>query len=216
MGIKPTREGALGTKRIYTLGEAARTADATEEELLGAIRDGLLLARLRQNTGQYAVDSEELERWVKRTRHADSSRQVKKKKVLILGEDMLFAGMLKLELGRNERIDARLASWGKDAVMMANHYNADLTVVDLSPSRVVPDEVLAVVAARRAEGQGTVIATCARSKEVLEAHPLMKARLNSLSPEGFIPRAGGMRPLLVAVFSALGLATNTRVITLRA
>ena len=199
-----------------TLGEAARTADATEEELLRAIRDGLLLARLQQNTGQYAVDSEELARWVKRSRHADPFRQVKKKKVLLLGEDMLFAGTLKLELARNERIDVRFASWGKDAVMMANHYNADLYVVDLSPSKVAPDEVLAAVAARRAGGQGTVIATCAQPKEALEAHPLMKARLQSLSPEGFVPRSGGMRPLLVAVFAALGLVTKTRVIQLHA
>jgi len=206
----------VATQKMMTLGEAARTADATEEELLRAIRDGLLLARLRQNTGQYAVDSEELARWVKRTRHADPFRQVKKKKVLILGEDMLFAGMLKLELGRNERIDARFASWGNDAILMVNHYRADLTVADLTPSKVAPDEVLSAVAAQRAEGGGAVIATCLQPKEALEAHPLMKARLNTLSPEGFVPRAGGMRPLLVAVFAALGLATNTRVITLRA
>lgn len=206
----------MATRRMMTLGEAARTADATEEELFRAIRDGLLLARLQQNTGQYAVDSEELARWVKRSRHADPLRQVKKKKVLILGEDMLFAGMLKLGLGRNERVDARFSSWGNDAILMVNHYRADLTVADLTPSKVAPDEVLSAVAARRAEAGGAVIATCLQPKEALEAHPLMKSRLNTLSPEGFIPRAGGMRPLLVAVFAALGLATNTRVITLRA
>lgn len=202
----------MGTTRMYTLGEAARVADATEEELLRAIRDGLLRARLRQNTGDYGVDSEELARWVKRSRHADPFRQVKKKKVLLLGEDMLFAGTLKLELARSDRVDVRFASWGMDAILMVNHYNADLTVVDLSPSKVAPDEVLAAVAQKRAEGTGAVFATCLQPREALEAHPLVKARLETLSPEGFIPRAGGMRPLLVALFAALGLQTNTRVI----
>src|SRR6516164_7260177 len=68
-------EGAMATKRLYRLSEAARAADATEEELLQAIQDGLLRARLQQNTGEYAIDSDELALWVKRTRHADPLRQ---------------------------------------------------------------------------------------------------------------------------------------------
>jgi hypothetical protein len=206
----------MGTTKTYRLAEAARVADATEAELLRAIQDGLLLARRQQNTGEYAVHSEELARWVKRSRHADPFRQVKKKKVLILAEDMLFAGTLKFELGRHDRIDARFATWGMDAILMVNHYNADLYLVDLSPSRVAPDEVLAAVASCRAEGRGAVVATCLQPKEALEAHPLVKARLETLSPEVFVPRAGGLRPLLVALFGALGIPTNTRVIRLQA
>jgi len=206
----------MATTRMYRLAEAARVADATEDELLRAIKDGLLLARLQQNTGDYAVHSEELARWVRRSRHADLFRQVKKKKVLILAEDMLFAGTLKLELGRNGRIDARFATWGQDAILMVNHYNADLYVIDLSPSKVAPDEVLSAVASRRAEGQSTVIATCLQPKESLEAYPLVKSRLETLSPESFVPRAGGTRALLVTLFGALGLQTNTRVIKLQA
>ena len=61
-----------------------------------------------------------------------------------------------------------------------------------------------------------MIATGVLSREAMEAHPQLKVRLQTLSPEGFIPRAGGMRPLLVAIFSALGLQTNTRVIKLQA
>jgi hypothetical protein len=201
---------------MYRLGEAARVADATETELLQAIQDGLLLARRQENTGEYAVHSEELARWVRRSRHADVFRQVKKKKVLILAEDMLFAGTLKLELGRQDRIDARFATWGMDAILMVNHYQADLYLVDLSPSRVAPDEVLAAVASRRREGGATVVATCLQPKEALDSHPLVKARLESLSPEAFVPRAGGLRPLLVALFGALGIPTNTRVIRLQA
>jgi PleD family two-component response regulator len=202
----------MATTRMYRLAEAARVADAPEEELLRAIRDGLLLARQQQNTGEYAVHSEELARWVKRSRHADPFRQVKKKKVLILAEDMLFAGTLKLELGRNERIDARFATWGQDAILMVNHYNADLYVVDLSPSKVPPDEVLAAVASHRAEGRSIVIATCLQPRESLDAYPLVRSRLEGLSSECFVPRGGGMRALLVALHSVLGLQTNTRVI----
>jgi len=202
----------MATKRLYRLGEAARVADATEQELLHAIQDGLLMARIQQNTGEYAVDSEELARWIKRSRHADPFRQVKKKKVLLLGEDILFAGTLKLELARNDRVEVRFASWGKDAILMVNHYNAELYIVDLSPSKIAPDEVLAALASRRGETGATVIATCLQPKEALGAHPLIQARVGSLSPEAFIPRAGGMRALLVGVHAALGLQTNTKVI----
>jgi hypothetical protein len=205
------REAAVD-KKTYTLGEAARVADATVDELLKSIKDGLLPARIQQNTGEYGIDSEDLAKWIRRSRHADPFRQVKKKKVLVLGEDILFSGTLKLELQRNDHLDVRFATWGNDAVVMVNHYNADLYVIDLTPSRNDPDAVLAAVAGRRAEGSGAVIATSAQPKELIDANPLLKGRLGALAPEGFIPRAGGMRPLLVAIFACLGLQTNTRVI----
>ena len=202
---------------MYRLAEAARVADAPEEELLRAIEDGLLLARRQQNTGEYAVHSEELARWVKRSRRAGRLGQVKKKKVLLLSEDMLFSGTLKLELGRHEHIDARWATWGKDAILMVNHYRADLILVDLSPSKVPPDEVLAALAsARREEGAPAVLATCLGNPEALASQPLVQARLKTLSPEAFVPRAGSVRPLLVALFGILGLQTRTGMIRLQA
>jgi hypothetical protein len=202
----------MATKRLYRLSEAARAADATEEELLQAIQDGLLRARLQQNTGEYAIDSDELALWVKRTRHADPLRQVKKKKVLLLGEDLSFAGTLKLELARNDRVDVRFASWGQDGILLVSHYDPDLYVVDLSRSLAAPDVVLAAVVSRRSQTGATVIATCQEPEEALGAHPLITSRLGSLSPEAFVSRAGGMRPLLVAVFAALGLETRTQII----
>lgn len=205
----------MDAKTMYTLAKAARAADATENELVAAIKDGLLQARVRPDSGEYAIDPDDLARWVKRTRHADASRQVKKKKVLILGEDPSFAETVKLELGRNGRADVRFASWGADAIMMVNHYNADVYVVDLSPSKVTPDVVLSAVISRRAEDKGTLIATCAQPREAFEANPLLRGRLAGLAPEAFVPRAGSMRPLLVALFAALGLQTNTRVIKLQ-
>ena len=201
---------------MYALGEAARAADATEEELLKAIRDGLLPARVLQNTGQYGIDPDDLAAWVKRSRHADPLSQQKKKKVLLLGEDTAFAGTLKLDLSRNSRIDVRFASWGKDAILMVDHYGADLFVVDLTPSKAAPEEVLSAVSSQCAAGRGTAIATCALPRETLEAHPLLKARLEIFSPQGFVSRAGGMRALQVAIFGALGLQTNTRILRLQA
>jgi hypothetical protein len=214
MGIE-TREAAMGPEKRLSLEEAARTVDATVEELVTAIKDGLLHARVLQGTGEYAIDPEDLARWVKRTRHADTLKQLRQKKVLLLGEDSAFAAILKLELARNDRIDVRYATWGADAIMMINHYKADLYVVDLSPSKVAPDEVLAAVADQRTGGGGRILATCAQPQQALEAHPLIRARVESLAPDGFIPRAGSMRPLLVAIFGTLGLQTNTRVIKLQ-
>ena len=108
-------------KKTYGLTEAADVADVPVDELRRAIQDGLLAARRFDNTGEFHVAADELARYVRRTRHADPFGHQKKRKVLILGEDLLFAGTLKLELQRDPRMDVRYASWGKDATLMVNH-----------------------------------------------------------------------------------------------
>lgn len=201
-------------RRIYALPEAADVADVPLDELRKAIRDGLLPARLFQNTGEYHVTAEDLALYVKRTRHADPFGRQKKRKVLLLGEDLLFAGTLKLELQRDPRLDVRYASWGKDALIMVNHYGADLFVVDLTPSLAVPDEVLAAVAVARASRQAATVAYYTMPDEALGAYPVVKARLDSLAPAGVVSKTKGLRALSIACFQALRLDTNTRVIRL--
>src|SRR6185436_9572771 len=99
--------------RMYSLIEAADVADVPLDELRRAIRDGLLAALFLQNTRESRVAADELARYVRRTRHPDPFGHQKKRKILILGEDLLFAGTLKLELQRDPRMDVRYASWGK-------------------------------------------------------------------------------------------------------
>src|SRR5436190_15613932 len=156
MGSDPQRCGM--DNRMYALAEAADVADVPIDELRKAIHDGLLAAKLFQNTGEYHIAADELARYVKRTRHADPFGHQKKRKVLILGEDLLFAGTLKLELQRDPRMDVRYASWGPDAAIMVNHYGANLFVVDLTPSKAVPDEVLPAIHEQRAELRSPIVA----------------------------------------------------------
>src|SRR5205085_12271107 len=130
-------------------------------------------AKLSQKTGEYHAAADELPRYVRPTRHADPFGHQRKRKVLILGEDLLFAGTLKLELQRDPRMDVRYASWGMDAILMVNHYGANLFVVDLTPSKAVPDEVLSAVYSQRASARGAVVAYYAMPEEVLDAHPLV-------------------------------------------
>lgn len=197
-------------KRTYGLTEAADVADVPLDELRRAIQDGLLPAKLFHNTGEWHVDAEDLATYVKRTRHVDPFGRIRKRKVLVIGEDLLFAGTLKLELQRDPRIDVRYASWGKDAVLMVNHYGADLFVVDLTPSKAVPEEVLSAVQIQRARGRKAAVAYFAFAEEALDVHPLVRSRLTSLAPERFLSKTRGLRALTVACFAALGLETNTK------
>src|SRR5881394_1719953 len=200
--------------RLYRLAEAADIADMPIDELRKAIKDGLLAACLLQNTGDYHIAADELARFVRRTRHADPFGHQQKRKVLILGEDLLFAGTLKLELQRDPRMDVRYASWGPDAAIMVNHYGANLFVVDLTPSKAVPDEVLAAVCSQRASARGAAVAYYAMADEELDAHPLVLSRLAALCPEAALSKTKGLRALTIECFRALGLETNTRIFRL--
>jgi hypothetical protein len=200
-------------KRTYGLIEAADVADVPLDELRRAIQDGLLPARLFHNTGEWHIEADDLAKYVKRTRHSDLFGRTRKRKVLIIGEDLLYAGSLKLELQQDPRIDVRYASWGKDAVLMVNHYGADLFVVDLTPSKAVPDEVLSAVQLQRAKGRKAV-AYFGFAEEALDVHPLVRSRLTSLAPEAFLSKTKGLRALTVMCYGALGLDTNTRIFRL--
>jgi hypothetical protein len=199
---------------MYALTEAADVADVPLDELRRAIKDGLLAARFFQNTGEYHVAADELARYVRRTRHADPFGHQKKRKILLLGEDLLFAGTLKLELQRDPRMDVRYASWGKDALLMVNHYGAGLFVVDLTPSKAVPDEVLAAVHQQRAEHRSPIVAYYAMPEEALAANPPVQARIQSLAPDQSVSKTKGLRALTILCFQALGLDTNTRIFRL--
>jgi len=198
-------------KRTYGLTEAADVADVPLDELRRAIQDGLLPARLFHNTGEWHIEADDLAKYVRRTRHLDPFGHQRKRKVLIIGEDLLFAGTLKLELQRDSRLDVRYASWGKDAVLMVNHYGADLFVVDLTPSKAVPDEVLSAVALARAKGRKSAVAYYAFAEEALDVHPLVRSRLASLAPQGHVSKTKGLRALTLLCFDVLGLDTNTRI-----
>ena len=105
--------------KSYTILEAARMTDIPETELRCAISDGLILARYFQNTGEYRIEHNELAHYVKRSRRVETQSWVRKRKVLIIGEEPLFAGTLKLELKRDEKVDVKSVTWGKEDHLMS-------------------------------------------------------------------------------------------------
>jgi len=200
--------------KMYGLTEAADVADVPLDELRKAIQDGLIAAKLFHNTGEYHIAADELARYVKRTRHQDPFGHQRKKKVLILGEDLLFAGTLKLELQRDPRMDVRYASWGPDAALMVNHYGANLFAVDLTPSKTIPEEVFAAVHEQRAELRSPIIAYYAMPDEALGEHPVVQDRLRTLAPEQALSKTKGLRAVTILCLQALGLEPSTRIFRL--
>jgi hypothetical protein len=196
--------------RMYTLTEAADVADVPLDELRRAVHDGLLAARTSPTTGDVHVAADELARFVRRTRHADPFGHQKKRKILILGEDLLFAGTLKLELQRDPRMDVRYASWGKDALLLVNHYRANLFAVDLTPSKAIPDEVFAAVHEQRAELRSPIIAYYAMPDEALGDNPVVQQRLRTLAPEQSLSKTKGLRAVTILCLQALGLESSTK------
>jgi hypothetical protein len=194
--------------RMYDLTEAADVADVPLDEIRRSIQDGLLAVRRHPTTGDYYVAADELARFVRRTRHADPFGHQKKRKILLLGEDLLFAGTLKFELHRDPRMDVRYASWGRDALLLVNHYNANLFVVDLTPSQAVPEEVLAAVHEQRAEHRSPIVAYYAKADEALD--PIVHDRLRTLAPEQSISKTKGLRALTILCLQALGLEPTTK------
>ena len=200
--------------RLYALSEAADVADVPLDELRRAVQDGLLAAVALQKSGEFRIAADELARYVRRSRHADPFGHQKQRKVLIFGEDLLFAGTLKLELARDRRIDVRYASWGRDALLMVQNYGADLFVVDVTPSQAIPEEVLAAINGSRASGESVAVAYYAMRDEELNAHPIVRARLADLGAVGAVSKTKGLRALTIECFKALGLDTNTRIFRL--
>jgi hypothetical protein len=200
--------------RLYALSEAADVADVPLDELRRAVHDGLIAAVSLPRNGELRIPADELARYVRRSRHADPFRHQKQRKVLILGEDLLFAGTLKLELQRDPRLDVRYASWGRDALLMVTHYGANLFVVDLTPSQAIPDEVLTAVNVCCASAESVAVAYYAMPDEQLDAHPVVRARLADLGAVGAVSKTKGLRALTIECFKALGFDTNTRIFRL--
>jgi CheY-like chemotaxis protein len=199
-------------KTTYTLPEAARAAGVPEEELRKAIQDGLLPARVPQNTGEFHIASEDLRRYMKRTRHTDVLARRRPRRVLVLDDDVRFADVVKLELGRDGRLEVKFASCGRDGLMLVRNGEAELTLVSLEASAPETPELLAALRERRAAGKGKVIALSHRSLEVLRHDPAVRARLAELEADYFHEKALGLRPLTVQIYELLGLTTKTVVL----
>ena len=197
-------------KMTYTLPEAARLAGVSEDELRCAIKDGLLQAQLLQNTGEYHLSNGELDLYLRRSRNTPLLSGLRKRRVLIIDDEINFANIMKLELERDPRIEAKFATWGKDGVMMAESYKPDLCLIDFMLPDITGDDVLAAIQSHRDRRMKMVVYS-AHTREAIKQHPNLESRLLELGADEFLSKSAGMRALIQKVFELLGLDSTTKV-----
>ena len=196
---------------VMTLMEAARIAGVTEDELRCAIKDGRLQGNLNRKSGQWTIDGAELQFYLVQTGKV-VGKGPRKRRVLIIDDEINFANVMKLELERDPRIVAKFATWGRDGIKVAKSFEPDLCLIDFMLPDTTGDEVLAAI---RKQQKGShpfkTIVYSAHTREAIKDNPNLEAKLQSLGADEFMSKSGGMRPLTIRVFELLGLDTNTKI-----
>jgi CheY-like chemotaxis protein len=196
-------------KKMYTLPEAAKLAGVSEDELRCAIKDGLLQAEFLQNTGEYHLPDMELDLYLRRSRNTPLATGIRKRRVLIIDDEINFANIMKLELERDPRIEAKFATWGRDGVMMAESYKPDLCLIDFMLPDITGDDVMAAIQSHRDRRMKMVVYS-AHTRDAIKQHPNLEARLLELGADEFLSKSAGMRALIAKVFELLGLDVQAK------
>jgi two-component system, OmpR family, response regulator RpaA len=197
-------------QKMVSLPEAAKLAGVSEDELRCAIKDGLLQATMLQNTGEYHVSAKELDLYLRRSRNTSLNTGLRKKRVLIIDDEINFANIMKLELERDPRIEAKFATWGRDGVMMAENYKPDLCLIDFMLPDITGDDVMEAIQSHRDRRMKMVVYS-AHTREAIKMHPNLEARLMDLGADEFLSKSAGMRALIAKVFELLGLEANAKI-----
>ena len=199
-------------KKTYTLPEAAKLAGVSEDELRCAIKDGLLQGELLQNTGHWHISEDVLTLYMRHSRNTALSTGPRKKRILIIDDEINFANIMKLELERDPRLEAKFATWGKDGVRMAESYEPDLCLVDFMLPDITGDEVLAALHQQRDLKNTKMVVYSAHTREAIKQNPNLELRLQALGAGEFLSKSSGMRALILKVYELLGFeAAQTRV-----
>lgn len=202
----------MDTHKNYTLPEAARAAGVSEDELRCAIKDGLIQAQMQQNTGQFHVPQRELDLYLRRSRHTTLAEVgPRKKRILIIDDEINFANIMKLELERDPRLEAKFATWGRDGVTMAETYLPDLCLIDFMLPDITGDQVLAAIRDMRELKKTKMVVYSAHTRDAIRQHPNLEARLQELGAHEFLSKSAGMRAMIGRVYELLGLEGQTQI-----
>jgi len=148
---------------------------------------------------------------MRRSRNTPLMTGIRKRRVLIIDDEINFANIMKLELERDQRIEAKFATWGRDGVMMAESYKPDLCLIDFMLPDITGDDVLAAIQSHRDRRMKMVVYS-AHTREAIKQHPNLEARLLELGADEFLSKSAGMRALIAKVFELLGLDAGTKII----
>ncbi len=202
----------MDTQKNFTLPEAARLAGVSEDELRCAIKDGLIQAQIQQNTGQFHVPQGELDLYLRRSRHTTLAEAgPRKKKILIIDDEINFANIMKLELERDPRLEAKFATWGRDGVTMAETYMPDLCLIDFMLPDITGDQVLAAIRDMRELKKTKMVVYSAHTRDAIRQHPNLEARLQELGAHEFLSKSAGMRAMIGRVYELLGMEGQTKI-----
>jgi hypothetical protein len=191
-------------KRTLTLEEAARLSHIPLEELRTAVKDGLLVAVRLANTGVIHVDEEELRRYLRASRKLDLADFRPIRRILILDDDVRFAEALRLHLERDTRLEARIASWGRDAVTLLNESKPNLVLLGIGAASERADLVLEVLGLRGFRKSTRVLAYGGNTTRA-EWDEDWSERLRALGVGAPLSKARGTGDLARACVEALGL-----------
>ena len=141
----PRWEVPMPEKKKYTLQEASSRTGIRAQELLTAIREGLIRATHLQNTGSYEIPHGDLMHYAKVRGKGAAASSPNLKKILIIDDEVNFANIMRLELERDSRIQAKYATWGRDGIRLAREFQPDLILLDFRLPDINGDQVLAEV-----------------------------------------------------------------------
>jgi len=190
--------------RTLTLEDAARVSRIPLEELQTAVKDGLLAAVRLENTGVIHVEEAELGRYLRASRKMDLSEFVPMRRILILDDDVRFAEALRLHLERDARLEARIASWGRDAVTLLHENKPNLVLLGIGAAGDRVDLVLDVLGMRGVRKATRVLAYGGNTTRA-EWEEDWAERLKALGISAPLSKARGTGELAKACSAALGL-----------
>lgn len=194
------------------LAEASEAAGIPVEELLKAIKDGLLQARFFQNTGLYHVDAEELRRFMRRTRRGDPLAALARRKVLIIDDNVSFSESLRWELARDKRIEVRTATWSQDGQRSVEAFSPHLVLLGWKSLDPVVEGILLILGQPETRRRTHVLAYGGNTTVVVQGQEAAaQERLEAIGARGLLSRAGGIRAILERTDEILGLKKQTHV-----
>jgi len=103
----------------YTVYQAAKIANVSEDQIRCAIGSGELRAKISENLGDYILDEYDIKQYIL---HLTKSIRLSQKRIVIIEDEINFANLLKLELSRDKRIEVRFATWGRDGISLVKSF----------------------------------------------------------------------------------------------
>lgn len=199
-------------REYYTTAEAAATAGVSEDELKCAIRDGLLPATLNQATGGLSIRREHLEAYMKalNVEPADNGNR----RVLIIDDEINFGNLVKLDLQRDKRIQAKFATWGQDGITLAQSFRPHVILLDFMLPDATAEQVLDGIHDLRQHGT-KIIVYSAHTEAAVRGNPDLVERLKTLGADCFMDKTVGLKALVSRVYELCGFDVNTRVLKSR-